>query len=199
MKTVGTTRLSFLDRLRDRSSKLGWAEFDQKYRELLYRYARRRGASYNEADDVVQEVELYVFKAMDRFQYDRGRGRFRAYLRTAVVHALARRAGSPSHQVTLLDPDLLATLAEEDGTADAEWEREWQLHRLRWALRSIAKEFEPATLEAFRHHVLGDWPVDVTAQHLGLSRASVYQAKSRVLRRLKERIDSSDSSAADDP
>ena len=191
MKTAGTTRLSFLGRLRDRSSDLGWAEFDERYRELLYRYALRRGASSVEAEDVVQEVEMYLFKAYDRFRYDRAKGRFRGYLRTAVAHAMARRAGIRASQEAVLDPEVLLAVAYAEDPTDAEWEREWQLHRLRQALRSIANEFEPTTLEAFRLHVLADCSVEDTAKHLGLSHASIYQAKSRVLKRLREWIASS--------
>jgi len=190
--TAGTTRLSFLGRLRNRSAARDWAEFDGRYRALLYGYARRRGASHIEAEDIVQEVMMFVFKAMDRFQYDPNKGRFRGYLRTAVTHAMARRASVRARQEPNLDPEGLAALANVDDSADAEWEREWQLHRLRQAMRSIAGEFEPTTLEAFRLHVLAGWPVDDTARHLGLSPASVYQAKSRVLKRLKERIATAD-------
>ncbi len=192
METVGTTRLSFLDRLRDRSTRLGWSEFDERYRELLYRYARRRGVGHDEAEDIVQEVLLNVFQAFDRFQYDRRRGGFRAYLRAAVVHALSRRAVKKARPEVPWTPELLATIADPDEGVDALWEREWQLHRLRFAMRVVAKEFEPSTLEAFRLHVLADWSVEATARHLGLSHASIYQAKSRILKRLRERVNKPD-------
>ena len=190
MATVGTTRLSFLSRLRDRSTQIGWAEFDERYRDLLYCYARRRGVSHNEAEDIVQEVELYVFKAIGNFQYDRERGKFRSYLRTAVVHALARRAAKRARPEVAWSPELLATLPDTDEDLDDLWEREWQLNRLRNALRTISKDFELTTLEAFRLHVLANWSVEATAQHLGLSPAGVYQAKSRVLKRLRECVNS---------
>lgn len=50
---------------------------------------------------------------------------------------------------------------------------------------SIAAEFEEATLQAFRLHVLAGHPVAETAEEVGISTASVYQAKSRVLKRLR--------------
>ncbi len=185
-----TTRLSFLRRLSDRSDKLSWTEFHNRYGELLYRYARRCGASQEEAEDVVQEVEMYIFKAMDDFQYDASKGRFRAYLRSAVVHAMGRRVTKQSRREARLDPHTLDSLLEDEDREDDRWEHEWRLHCLRWAFRSVAREFEPVTLEAFRQHVLSNRPVQETAAHLGLSPASVYQAKCRILKRLKERIDS---------
>lgn len=188
VETAGSTRLSFLDRLRDRSSQRGWVEFDERYRELLMRYAQKRGASVAEAEDIAQEVEISLFKVMDHFQYDKQRGRFRSYLRTAVIHAQGRRATAKNRQQPLLPAEILTALPDDDDSADATWEREWQLHRLRWLLRSIAGEFEPLTLEAFRLHVLAGWTPDATADMLATSKANVYQAKSRVLKRLKERM-----------
>lgn len=194
MKHVDTTHLTFLLRLRDRADTLSWEEFHQRYGQLLYRYARARGAAHADAEDVVQEVEMYLFKAMDGFEYNASKGRFRAYLRSAVVHAMSRRAGKQARQPAGLDPRALDYLAShQEASADARWEREWQLHRLRWAMRAVGRQFEPATLKAFELHVLAGHPVAETADELGISKASVYQAKSRVLKSLKQQL------AAEDP
>ena len=193
MKLVDTTRLTLLVRLRDRADQLSWDEFHERYRELLYRYARARGASHEDAEDVIQEVVMYLFKAMEGFTYDTRKGRFRAYLRAAVAHALGRAAATQARQGARLDPrefDYLA--AEKDAATDAQWEHEWRMHRLRWALRSIADEFEEATLQAFRLHVLAGRPVAEVADELQLSHASVYQAKSRILRKLRARLEELD-------
>lgn len=189
MADPDSTRLTFLLRLRDRSDKLSWPEFHERYGQLLYRYARARGASHADAEDIVQEVELYLFKAIEGFEYDARKGRFRSYLRSAVVHAMGRRASREAREPAALDPQNFDYVAsQKEASADERWEREWQLHRLRWALRSIAAEFEPATLKAFEMHVLAGRPVEETASDLNLSPASVYQAKCRVLKRLRQRL-----------
>lgn len=188
MESVGTTRFSFVQRLGNPTDQDSWAQFHYRYGELLYRYARQRGADHTEAEDVVQEVELCVFKAMNGFRYDPEKGRFRAYLRTAVVNALGRRAKKKGRRESHIDPLTLDELSAGDTPMDTAWEEEWQAHQLRWALRSVAGDFAPATLEAFRLHVLDGCPVEETAARLGLTKFSVYQAKSRVLRRLRDRI-----------
>ena len=180
--------MSFLERLRDRSDTRSWERFHQCYGELLFSYARRLGASYETAEDVVQEVEMYVFKAIGGFHHRAHKGCFRAYLRTAVVHALGRRAGKQARQEAVLDPRTLDALAKKDPLHDEAWQREQYLHHLRSAMRSIATEFEPSTLEAFRLHVLANRSVTGTAECLGVSTDSVYQAKSRILKRLRERV-----------
>ncbi len=199
MSTPGTTRLSFLSRLRDREDGQSWAEFHKYYGEILFRYARRLGASHSDAEDVVQEVEMYVFKAMEWFKRGSREGSFRAYLRAAVKHAVGRRVGKRAQREVVLDPHTIDSLGHQDALQDPDWEREYYLHRLRWAMRSIAKEFEPVTLEAFRLYVLANRSAAETSEQLGTSKDSVYQAKSRVLRSLRERISTLDSDSGLSP
>jgi RNA polymerase sigma-70 factor (ECF subfamily) len=180
-------------RLKDRSNSIGWNEFQERYGELLYRYARSVGASHADAEDSVQDVVLYLFKAMDGFEYDARKGRFRGYLRSSVIRALARRNKRDAKQAAPIDPrnfDFVA--AKTEAGADVEWEREWRMHRLRWALRSIAGEFEQNTMKAFELHVLGGLSADETATEIGISKASVYQAKTRVLKRVRAQLKSVD-------
>ncbi|MHC5108500.1 MAG: RNA polymerase sigma factor [Planctomycetota bacterium] len=196
MASSDTTRLTLLLRLRDRSDSLSWEEFHDRYGELLYRYARGRGATHADAEDIVQEVEMYVFKAMSGFEYDARKGRFRSYLRTAVVHAMGRRASKAAKQAAFLDPkDFDYVAAEKESTADNHWELEWRHHRLRWALRTVAHEFEDVTMRAFQIHALGGATVEETASRLDISKASVYQAKSRVLKRIRSHLEALDPEA----
>ena len=188
-----STRATFLLRLRNRTDRLTWQEFHQRYGELLYRYARARGASLVDAEDIVQEVEMYLVKALDGFEYDARKGRFRAYLRTSVIRAMGRKAGKDARQGELVDPCVFDYLsAGKEAGADQRWETEWRLHRLRWALREVAPEFEDTTLRAFQVHVLNGESAEQTAEQLGISKASVYQAKSRVLKRVRLRLESLD-------
>ncbi len=193
MSDSDSTRATLFLRLRNRADSLSWHQFHARYGELIYKYARGRGASAVDAEDIVQDVEMYLFKAMDGFVYDASKGRFRSYLRVAVLHAMKRRAGQAARQGEPLDPQTFDYLAaQREAESDERWEREWQLHRLRWALRSIARDVEPSTLKAFQLHVLEGKSAIATAQELQMTRAAVYQAKSRICRRLKERLDEMD-------
>ena len=132
-----STRATLLLRLRDRTDSLSWHEFHDRYGELLYRYARRRGASAIDAEDIVQEVEVALLSALDGFEYDARKGRFRSYLRVAVVRAMARRSAKDQREAPVFDPHTFDYLsAAQEAEQDERWEREWRLHRLRWALRT---------------------------------------------------------------
>jgi len=104
MSDSDSTRATLFLRLRNRADSLSWHQFHARYGELIYKYARGRGASAVDAEDIVQDVEMYLFKAMDGFVYDASKGRFRSYLRVAVLHAMKRRAGQAARQGEPLDP-----------------------------------------------------------------------------------------------
>lgn len=190
MEWRDTTRMTFLLRLRDHADQMSWDLFHERYGELLYRYARARGATHEDAEDIVQEVELYLLKALDGFEYDARKGKFRAYLRVAVVHAMGKEAAFQARNIgTLLDPlgfDFLKAKLEAD--ADSRWDHEWRMHRLRTALRQIAAAFKPPTLRAFELHVLAGMPVAQVAHQLEIGEATVYRAKSRVLEKLRRQL-----------
>ncbi len=193
MAPLDTTRMTLLLRLRDRSDKLSWDEFHERYGDMLYRYARSRGAAHADAEDLVQEVEMYLFKALDGFEYDVRKGRFRGYLRASMVHAMGRKANKDARQGTSIDPnDFDYIAADDDASNDDLWTREWRFQRLRWAMTAVAGEIEPSTLQAFQLHVLANRPADEVAEETGLSKASVYQAKSRVLKRLRDWLHAND-------
>ncbi len=188
-----STRASLLLRLRDRSDRLSWQEFHRRYGHLLYRYARSRGVGHEDAEDVVQVVESSFFKVIDRFEYDARKGRFRAYLRSAVVHAMARQADRQAKRAEKLDPRQFDLLAEaQQDAADEEWEREWQLNELREAMAQIAGELDEITLKAFELHVLAGLSVVETAEMLQISKWRVYRARNRVLARLTHWSDARD-------
>ncbi len=178
------TRASLLLRLGDRTDRVSWQEFHALYGRLLYRYARCRGANQLDAEDIAQEVEAQFLRALDGFQYDPDKGRFRAYLRTAVVHALSRRRRTDSRQPRPIDPRTFDGIAEPDET----WEREWRLHEVRLVVRSVVGEVDDMTRRAFELHILESCPASETAQRLNISIWRVYRARDRMLSLVRDQL-----------
>jgi RNA polymerase sigma-70 factor (ECF subfamily) len=70
------------------------------------------------------------------------------------------------------------------------WEAEYQQTLLHWAAERVQKDVQASTWQAFwRTAVEGARPEEV-ADALGLSVGAVYIAKSRVIKRIRELIDS---------
>src|SRR5258705_5904182 len=83
MNNVGDmipTRKSLLGRLKDWNDQESWKVFFDTYWRLIYSAAMKAGLSDVEAQDVVQETVISVFKSMPGFDYDPGKGSFKSWL-----------------------------------------------------------------------------------------------------------------------
>jgi RNA polymerase sigma factor (sigma-70 family) len=187
------TRRSLIVKLRDPADTEAWGEFVAIYEPLIYRLARRKGLQDADARDLCQEVFRTVAQAIGRWDLDPARGRFRGWLsriaRNLLVNFLTRRpyrlrgSGSTSIQ------DLLEAQPAADPSATALFEAEYRRRLFRWAAEEVRGEFAPTTWQAFwRTAVEGRPPADVAVE-LGLSVGAVYIARSRVLARLRRRIE----------
>lgn len=191
MLTGTATHASLIARLGDRADSVAWAEFVSRYGDLIRGFARRRGVQPADVDDVLQEVLLAMSKAAGRFVYDPQRGRFRGYLKTIVVHAVLRRAFQKtpgtglSESSAALEAGGAGAEAASGGPMDEEaWELEWRRYHLAMAMRVIETEFNEADRVAFQRYGVDGVDARTAAAETGLSVDGVYQAKSRILRRL---------------
>ena len=183
------TQPSLLVRLRDAGDASAWSQFVDIYAPLIYDFARRRGLQDADAADLTQEVLAAVSQGIRRFDYDPRRGSFRGWLFTVVVNkvrTLGARLGRQEHGSGATTAQL--RLQEVPATDNEEWDRELRQRLFAWAAQQVQADVEEKTWQAFwQTSVQGVRPQEV-AKKLGLSVATVYMAKSRVLARLKELI-----------
>jgi RNA polymerase sigma-70 factor (ECF subfamily) len=79
--------------------------------------------------------------------------------------------------------------AGTDGTLSAEWDADYQRTLTAQAMERIKSEFKPATWQAFLlSAVEGQTPAQI-APRVGLSVGAIYVAKSRVIARLRQEIE----------
>ena len=192
MYEMPATRHSLLVRLYDPQDEQAWTEFLEIYEPLIYRLARRRGFQDADADDLSQEIFRSVAAAVERWRLNPDRGSFRAWLfliaRNAMINALKKKQRRPQAtgdtQFRLL---LESQPAPDDAAAMVESEYERDLFH--WAAEQIRGEFRPSTWQAFwLTGVEGQTP-QAAAKAVGLSVGAVYIARSRVMARLKEKIE----------
>jgi RNA polymerase sigma-70 factor (ECF subfamily) len=165
-----------------------WLEFFDQYADLILGFARSRGLQESDREDVLQAVLAALVRAMPGFRYDRQRGRFRSLLwtmtRRAIVDHVRQERRSPTVPLDGTDGLAAPSAAEEEA-----WELEWRQHHLRRALRAVEHEFSEANMQAFHRYVVGGAPPEDVARSLGISVEQVYQAKSRILKRLSAAIE----------
>jgi RNA polymerase sigma-70 factor (ECF subfamily) len=78
------TRASLLLQLRDAQNAAAWEQFVAIYTPLIFWFCCRQGLQEADAADVSQEVMRAVARAMQSFDYDPRRGKFRNWLLTVV-------------------------------------------------------------------------------------------------------------------
>lgn len=185
------TRASLLIRVRNSADQEAWHEFVEIYWPVIHRLARRKGIQSSDADDIAQTVLLAISKAIERREHDRQRARFRTWLdrvaQNAILNVLTR--GKPDRASG--DSGLLAILEQHSSPAGAESDLlrlEFRREVFRWAAQQIREEFQESTWNAFWLTTVESQDCEAVARRLGKNIGSIYAARSRVMRRLQEKV-----------
>ena len=188
MAADSQTRATLLDRIQNGADPVALEEFLARYWRLIFTAARHRGCSEHTAEEVVQDVMLAVFEKKAVFCYDPARGRFRDWLGAVVRNKVAERRRRPSELVRSRggDGQALDPAAPDAHEPDAAWEAAFEQATLAFLLDVVRRETSPRTYQAFELCASGRLSGAEVARVTGLSRNAVYQARKKVLRRLRE-------------
>jgi RNA polymerase sigma-70 factor (ECF subfamily) len=121
----------------------------------LYAYARRRGQSPQDAQDLTQDFFLLLLKKRWLEEADREKGRLRTFLITALKHFMAkewrrasarRRGGAHVHMPidTAFAESRYAADPDAALEAEAVFDRQWALTLLDLAMKRLQAEFTAA-------------------------------------------------------
>ena len=189
---VPETRNSLILRLPDRADVEAWDEFVAIYEPLVYRLTRTKGFQDADAREIVQEVLVAVCRAVDKWEPDPQRGRFRDWLfkiaRNLMINFLTRRQTRPlgtgqSGMMEWLEGNHAAT-PEESATFDLEYRREV----FHWAAEQVRERVKDRTWSAFWRSSVDGRSIADTASELEMSVGAVHIARSRVLGRLRATV-----------
>jgi RNA polymerase sigma factor (sigma-70 family) len=176
------TPASLLERVRKTGDTTAWGTFVELYSPLLLAWVRRFGVPPADQPDVVQNVFVVLAVRLPAFEYDRAE-RFRGFLlkiaRDEAVNWFRRARPAGPAVPDLPGGDELQTLIDADHAR----------HVRRLLDRILDTDFDPPTAAAYRRYVFDYLPPAEVAAELGLDVRSVYQAKSRVNRRVRQELD----------
>lgn len=186
------TRPSLLLRLQGERDERAWSEFLAIYEPLILRLMRRKGLQDSDARDTTQQVLLRISNAIDGYQPDGADASFRRWLfrvaRNVVVTFLMRQSKLPQ----LLEQQNLVQIFDVSVVKSAEadlFDQEYQQQVLAWALRQVRGEFRESTWLAFVETSVNGRPILQVADELNLSPGSVYVARSRLIARLRAKVE----------
>jgi RNA polymerase sigma-70 factor (ECF subfamily) len=183
------TPASLLQQVRNPADQAAWRRFVELYTPLLYSWTRRLGMQSPDAADLVQDVFVVLLRQLPTFSYDRRRS-FRAWLRTILLNRWRDRRRHRAVLVHDSSEAAMASLASPDSLGAPEMEEEeYRRHLVSRALEVMRTQFQPTTWKACWESVAAGRPADEVAGELGISVNSVYVARSRVLRRLRQDLE----------
>lgn len=180
----------FLDGVRQ-NDPVQWSRLVETFGPIVYRWCRLSGVSETDAPDVVQEVFSSVARGIGTFERQKESGSFRSWLatitRNRVRDHFRKLAG---RQCAEGGTEALVRLQQKADSLDESIDGgSINSPLVRQVLQSVEVEFEPATWKAFWMTTVENKPASWVAETTGMSVASVYQSKSRVLRKLRKRMD----------
>jgi RNA polymerase sigma-70 factor, ECF subfamily len=183
------TSTSLLQRVKEQEPD-AWERLVRLYGPLVFLWCRQAGLSREDAADVVQEVWAAVSTHIDQFRREQPGDSFRGWLYTIARNKVRDRwrdpepaaeggtqAGNRLSQIPDAAPDL-AELAANDKQVV-----------LQQALQLVRAEFEERTWKAFWRLAVDGRSAAEAAEELEMTAAAVYQAKHRVLYRLRAEMD----------
>ena len=186
------TRNTLILRLHDRQDDEAWNEFISIYEPLVYRLARSKGLQDADARNVSQEVLIAVAQAVERWDPDPKRGRFRDWLfciaRNLVINFLTRHKhralGSGDSGIA----DLLNQYVDPNSDEAEQFDLEYRRELFRWAAGEVQKQVSRTTWQAFYMTSVEGRSATETAKQLGMSVGTVHVARSRVRGRLRQAV-----------
>ncbi len=145
------------------------------------------GLDRSDADDVAQETLLAFAGRYRNGDYDRSKGRLSHWLfGIAYRQALNARRRLARREAQFPRGTASLSAFPDKRIVVQVWEERWDDAILRECLKRIRWEVEPTTLRAFERVVRDQRTPTETAMELGITVKSVYNAKHRILKRIRE-------------
>ena len=188
---------SLLDRIQQMQPN-AWSRMVDVFNPIVYRWARQAGLSGSDAADVVQDVFIAIAKRIGSFERQRTQGSFRSWLatitRNRIRDSFRKQQRLPEAVGGTAALNRLNDLESPSIPTEDELDKSISVASLdaylpEQVLQIVKADCDQRTWQAFwLTTVMGDTAKDV-ADRLEMNVASVYQAKSRILRRLRQRLD----------
>lgn len=180
-----TTSLSLLERVRNPMDGEAWMRLVDLYAPFLHLWGRRAGLSDTDASDLTQEVLTVLAQKLPTFEYDASKS-FRSWLKTITLNRAKNFHRAAVNRPTIGVDSAIGREATYVSEADLFEESEYCAFVTQRILELVKHEFREQDWRAFQLQFLEERPTGEVAAELGISVNSVYLAKSRVLRRLRE-------------
>ena len=178
------TRLTLLEKIRDRHDEQSWKDFVETYRPFIYSVCRNMKVNHYESEELTQEVLLKLWDKLPEFQYSKN-GRFRGWLCTITGNMVKNHFRSNERRQKRNEKYGSEEMSEPE--IERITEESWKKYAVVRAMENIRPLFSEQVIQVFE--LLQDGmsrPQVAEKLNMPPNRVSVY--KERVLRRLTSEI-----------
>ncbi len=188
--SAATTSLSLIERAQANDSQ-AWKQVQELYAPLIVQWCRWAGVSGDDIADIGQDVFLAVTRNIKRFKKDQPGQTFRGWLRSItqskIIDAHRARNHSPHVNGGTDAQQLLAELPDQASLDESSPHLQEEVVILyRRAMTIIARDFPPWYGQAVWSLVVDEHVPERVAEQHQVRVSAVYNAKARVLRRLRQ-------------
>lgn len=167
-----------------------WVTFVEIYSVLVYGWCRRYHINRYDSSDICQEVFVAAFLSIGRFERTK-KGDLRRWLwtitRNKICDLLRSKLKKENARGGQFD-QVLSQIPEELDDSEFSSKSKSSVTLVHRAIDVIKGDFQPKTFEAFWECCLNNTETGEVAELLNMTRNQVRQAKSRVLRRIRQAI-----------
>jgi RNA polymerase sigma-70 factor, ECF subfamily len=185
------TRPSLLLRLHDPNDREAWEAFVDLYQPVVFQMASRQGMQPADAEDLTQQVFWSIHGAINRFDPDTNKGRFRDWLRKiarhAIINALTRRKADRAIGGDDMQLLMNAQVAPESDAAEIAHEYRREIFLV--AAARVREQVDDSAWRCFWETTIAGRSVDEVAKQLNRTRGSVYTARCRIMQRLRQVVE----------
>ena len=178
-------------RLKGEQNEKAWREFHDIYGRLIFSYSLHFDISYAEAEDIVQEVCIKVFRQIPKFDYSPAKGRFRGWLKTITRNTVIdylRRKQTRQKTTKEFRQHMEQVLVDEAAADDEIWQKEWEKALCETAMERVRTRVGEETFRIFQRYVLDRDSAQDVANETTLDANAIYAVKHRVLNYLRDEV-----------
>ena len=171
-----------------------WQKLVTLYEPRISLWCRGQGLDQPATSDVIQDTWMSVARGLARFRSQPGHGAFRAWLHQIVRRRIADYRRREVHALAVVGGSSFAMRLAElpfegEPRSDASAKSENVVGQ---AMAIVQREVETKTWQAFWMCVVDQHSTEEVAKLLEMTPANVRQCRSRVLRRLRQSMASSE-------
>ena len=175
-----TTSSSLLNAVRSGNDP-AWEKFYAKYSGMIYAVGKKWTLSKEDCDDLIIEVMKIFWKKMDKFVYDRSKGKFRSYLARIADNCAMQLyfKQKKNKNITAMTAD-----SEYPAEVDRNMMEEWKDFLLQKALEHLRLSVDTETYQVFYMSFVQQCSVAEIMEVTRKTANNIYVIRSRCLKKL---------------